>query len=207
MTSGNRPTTFLTSAIGRSKARSRGLGRGGFGEVYYAPTAARKSPAGPRAISTWSGVASQCLNLKHRTSSPFTTLQRSRRKLIVMEYMAGDSLQDRLRNNGPMPDEAIHWMSGNSWRSTTCTKARPPPRSRRATSCQATGEVGDYGLSKFTDSRQSSDGKRSALSTTWAPEISTGHYGRASTSTRRASFEMRLAMSPDGESAGETLNI
>src|SRR5688572_29634726 len=97
----------------------RGLGRGGFGEVYYALSDGGKEVALKliqRHLDVELRGVSQCLNLKNSNLVSLFDVRNTEKgeNWIVMEHMAGPSLQEKLSNaDGPMPyEEAMHWLSG-----------------------------------------------------------------------------------------------
>ena len=76
----------------------RGIGRGGFGEVYFATTDGGQG-VGPQArrTPTWRSscaACSQCLNLKHPHLVTLFDLRTDARgqRWVIMEYVSGESL-------------------------------------------------------------------------------------------------------------------
>src|ERR1700676_1118539 len=97
----------------------RGIGRGGFGEVYYAVSDAGKEVALKlvcRNLEIELRGVTQCLNLKHpHLLSLFDIRQDERdQSWIVMEYIVGDSLEKVLaaHPHGMPIDDALFWMQG-----------------------------------------------------------------------------------------------
>src|SRR6187431_2148459 len=97
----------------------RGIGRGGFGEVYFATTDAGKELAHKhveRNLEVELRGASQCLNLKHPNLIDLYDIRYDDHgdAWIVMEYVAGPSLKDVLdRNpNGLPKDQVEFWFRG-----------------------------------------------------------------------------------------------
>ena len=97
----------------------RGIGIGGFGEVYFAVSQAGKEVALKRIQRNLEielrGV-SQCLNLKHpNLISLYDICQDSeKRSWVVMEYVAGDNMRQYLDDNpgGLAPGEVDRWLRG-----------------------------------------------------------------------------------------------
>src|SRR5262245_64653071 len=97
----------------------RGIGHGGFGEVYYTTSDAGKEVALKLIRRNWDvelrGVT-QCLNLKHPNLLALYDVRQDERadNWVVMELMSGESLEDLLaRNPNGLPlDEALAWIHG-----------------------------------------------------------------------------------------------
>src|SRR6478672_7899130 len=98
----------------------RGLGRGGFGEVYLAVSDAGKEVAlklVQRHLDIELRGVGQCLNLKHPHLVDIYDIRTTERdNWIVMEYMAGESLDQVLvRHPQGMPEqEVVAWLQGLS---------------------------------------------------------------------------------------------
>src|SRR6478736_8847304 len=97
----------------------RGIGRGGFGEVYFATSDAGKELALKhieRNLEVELRGVSQCLNLKHVNLIDLFDIRYDEQgeAWVVMEYIAGASLKDVIdRNPNGLPhDEVEHWFRG-----------------------------------------------------------------------------------------------
>src|SRR5262245_43000612 len=97
----------------------RGIGRGGFGEVYYAVSDAGKEVALKRIFQNVEielrGI-SQCLNLKHQNLVHLFDLRTDANgdHWVVMEYVAGESLGAILGRSphGVGSELARQWFAG-----------------------------------------------------------------------------------------------
>src|SRR5271165_4932007 len=96
----------------------RGVGRGGFGEVYFAVSDGGKEVAlkllrGPQPDVELRGVA-QCLNLKHPNLVDLFDLRTDGRgdHWVVMEYITGETLSTVLTRHpkGVQPVLAREWF-------------------------------------------------------------------------------------------------
>src|SRR5579871_5980626 len=97
----------------------RGIGRGGFGEVYYAVSDAGKEVALKlirRHLDVELRGITHCLNLKHPNLMTLYDVRQDDEgnTWVVMEYMAGQSLADVLQQHpkGLAPAEACQWLRG-----------------------------------------------------------------------------------------------
>ena len=112
-TSGDRPLEGYTI--------KRGVGHGGFGEVYYAVSDGGKEVAlklVQHNLEVELRGVGQCLNVKHANLVALYDVKNDGdgECWIVMEYMAGTSL-DRLIDEHPTgmpPEEATRWLRGIS---------------------------------------------------------------------------------------------
>src|SRR5262245_25847382 len=97
----------------------RGIGHGGFGEVYYATSDAGKEVALKLIRRNWDvelrGVT-QCLNLKHPNLLSLYDVRQDTQgdNWVVMELMSGESLEDVIaRHPDGLPEaEALVWIHG-----------------------------------------------------------------------------------------------
>lgn len=197
----------------------RGLGWGGFGEVYYALSDSGKEVALKlvrRHLEIEIRGVKQCINLKSPHLITIYDVKENERgeNWIVMEYVAGASLQQRLGQcNGALPfDETILWLKGIAVGVDYLHRNGIVHRDLKPGNIFREGDVakiGDYGLSKFISvSRRSNQTQSVGTVHYMAPEISTGNYGRSVDvySTAVMAFEMLSGEVPfDGETPGEVL--
>ncbi len=197
----------------------RGLGRGGFGEVYYAVSEAGKDVALKLVRRNFDvelrGVG-HCLNLKHPHLLALHDIKRDAEDNIwvVMEYIAGESLEDRLARapQGLPPEEACQWARGAAAGLAYLHDHGIVHRDLKPGNVfvdEGIVKLGDYGLSKYISCGRRS-GQTDSVGTVhyMAPEVANGRYGKQidiyalgvlihETLTGRAPFE--------GESVGEVL--
>ncbi len=197
----------------------RGIGRGGFGEVYFALSDGGKEVAlklvrGDCAVEL-RGVA-QCLNLKHPNLVALYDLRRDAQGCpwVVMEYVAGEPLNVVLsRHPDGLPRElAREWFLGMA-RAVGCLHdhgiVHRDLKPGNVFLENGVVKVGDYGLSKSMAASQRTAQTQSVGTVHYmAPEISTGNYNKQ-IDTYAAGimlYEMLTGCVPfDGESAGEIL--
>src|SRR6185437_982512 len=197
----------------------RGIGRGGFGEVYFAVSDGGKEVAlklvrGDTQIEL-RGVA-QCLNLKHPNLVNLYDLRTDSQgdHWVVMEYIAGEPLNVVLgRHPGGLPRElAREWFLGLARAVAYLHDHGIVHRDLKPGNVfleNGTVKVGDYGLSKSIGTSQRTAQTHSVGTVHYmAPEISTGNYGKQ-VDTYAAGiilYEMLTGRVPfDGESSGEIL--
>ena len=167
----------------------RGIGRGGFGEVYFAATDAGKELAlkhVERNLEVELRGASQCLNLKHPNLIDLYDIRYDDHgdAWIVMEYVAGFSLKDVLdRNPNGLPrDQVEFWFRGISAGTAYLHDHGLIHRDLKPGNIfedQGYVKVGDYGLSKFIScSRRSGQTESVGTFHYMAPEIGKGVYGK-----------------------------
>src|SRR5215471_2731193 len=197
----------------------RGIGRGGFGEVYFAVSdggkeAALKLVRGDTQIEL-RGVA-QCLNLKHPNLVNLYDLRGDNQgdHWVVMEYVSGEPLNVVLgRHPGGLPRElAREWFLGLARAVGYLHDHGIVHRDLKPANVfieNGTVKVGDYGLSKSISTSQRTAQTQSVGTVHYmAPEISTGNYNKQ-IDTYAAGvilYEMITGRVPfDGESAGEIL--
>src|SRR5262249_39092814 len=97
----------------------RGVGRGGFGEVYYAVSDAGKEVALKlirRNLDVELRGVTHCLNLKHPYLLSLYDVKQDEQDntWVIMEYVSGESLEDVIQRHphGLPPEEALAWMRG-----------------------------------------------------------------------------------------------
>lgn len=197
----------------------RGVGWGGFGEVYFAVSDGGKDVALKlvrRHLDVELRGVRQCINLKSPNLVNIFDVKETPRgeNWIVMEFVQGPSLHDRLKDAGGALaySETREWLSGIAvgvdylHRSGIVHRDLKPGNIFRD---DAIVKIGDYGLSKFLSvSRRSNQTQSVGTVHYMAPEISTGNYGRGVDiySTAVIAFEMLSGDVPfDGETPGEVL--
>ena len=197
----------------------RGVGRGGFGEVYFAVSDGGKE-VGLKLVRGDSqielrGVA-QCINLKHPNLVSIYDLRTDSQgdRWVVMEYVAGEPLNVvLLRHPQGLPRElAREWFMGLA-RAVGCLHDHGivhrdlKPANVFIENGQV--KVGDYGLSKSLSGSQRTANTQSIGTVHYmAPEISTGNYNKQVDvyAAGVIFYEMLTGHVPfDGESAGEIL--
>ncbi len=170
-------------------AIKRGIGAGGFGDVYYAISDAGKEVALKRIqrnLDVELRGVSQCLNLKHPNLVSLYDIRYDdgEQAWVVMEYVAGESLQDVIeRNPNGMPeDEVESWFEGIVDGVTYLHEHGIVHRDLKPGNIfldQGTVKIGDYGLSKFIScSRRSGQTESVGTFHYMAPEIGLGRYGK-----------------------------
>jgi hypothetical protein len=197
----------------------RGIGQGGFGEVYYALSDAGKEVAlklvrGNQDVEL-RGMQ-HCLNLKHPNLVTLYDIRKGAdgEVWVVMEYVAGDNLSDLLHQHphGLPLDlaqkiftdlaKAVGYLHENG---IVHRDLKPANIFLE----KGVVKVGDYGLAKSISGSQKSPQTQSVGTVHYmAPEISTGNYGKQIDVYAAAVilFEMVTGRPPfDGETAGEIL--
>ena len=167
----------------------RGVGIGGFGDVYFAVTDAGKEVALKRVQRNMDvevrGV-SQCLNLKHQNLISLHDLKYDDegQAWVVMEFIPGESLKDVVeRNPNGMPrDEVEHWFRGIAAGVSYLHDRGIVHRDLKPGNIfddEGLVKIGDYGLSKFISaSRRSGQTESVGTFHYMAPEIGRGIYGK-----------------------------
>ena len=197
----------------------RGIGHGGFGEVYYAVSDGGKEVALKlvrRNLDIELRGVMQCLNLKHpNLVSLFDIRQDGQEETwVVMEYVNGQSLQDVLANNpnGMPMTQVLHWMHGMCAGVAYLHDHGIVHRDIKPGNVfleDAIVKIGDYGLSKFISCSRRS-GHTGSVGTVhyMAPEVANGRYGKEVDiyALGVVLYEMITGHVPfDGESLGEVL--
>jgi arginine exporter protein ArgO len=169
----------------------RGIGIGGFGEVYFALSDAGKEVALKRIQRNLDvelrGVR-QCLNLKHVNLISLWDIRTNDHgeSWVVMEYVPGDSLRDVIeRHPQGMPrDLTREWFDAIAAGVTYLHDRGIVHRDLKPGNIfrdddEQVIKIGDYGLSKFI-SCSNRDGQTESVGTFhyMAPEIGKGVYGK-----------------------------
>jgi eukaryotic-like serine/threonine-protein kinase len=197
----------------------RGIGRGGFGEVYYGLSDGGKEVAlklvqGNLDIEL-RGM-SQCLNFKHPNLVGLYDMRTDGHgdHWVVMEYVSGETLNTVLcrHPSGVAPELAQQWFSGLAAAVSYLHDHGIVHRDLKPGNIfveSGSVKVGDYGLCKFISGSQRTAQTQSVGTVHYmAPEISTGNYNKQIDiyAAGVILYEMLTGHVPfDGESAGEIL--
>lgn len=198
----------------------RGIGRGGFGEVYYAVSDGGKEVAlklvrGQNLDVEMRGMA-QCLNIKHANLLHLYDLRTDEQgnSWVLMEYVNGEPLGVVLNRHpkGLPADLARQWIVAIA-RAVGCLHdhgiVHRDLKPANVFVEDGAVKVGDYGLSKFMSSSQHIAQTQSVGTVHYmAPEISSGNYNKQIDiyAAGVILYEMLTGQVPfDGESAGEIL--
>ena len=167
----------------------RGIGGGGFGEVYYAVSDAGKEVALKRVqrhLQVELRGVQQCLNLKHSNLLHLFDVRQDDQDeaWVVMEYIVGESLRDLLERNpeGLSTRDVDHWLDGMLGGVAHLHDRGIVHRDLKPGNIFCDSgviKVGDYGLSKFISCSHRS-GQTESVGTVhyMAPEIGRGNYGK-----------------------------
>jgi len=197
----------------------RGVGQGGFGEVYYATSDGGKEVALKlirRNLDVELRGVSQCLNLKHPNLVALfdTRVDAHGDSWVVMEYVPGESLEEEIHRHPkglPLP-EALSWFHGIAAgvgylhdRGIVHRDLKPG----NIFNDEGVVKIGDYGLSKFISASRRS-GQTESVGTVhyMAPEIANGRYGKEIDiyALGIILYELLTGQVPfEGESVGEVL--
>lgn len=210
----------------------RGIGMGGFGEVYFAISRAGKEVALKRIqrnLDVELRGVSHCLNLKHNHLVSLHDICRDDddQAWVVMEYVAGKNLREVLDEadsaRGFVPqvpsmetglpiDEVRHWFSGMAAGVAHLHSAGLVHRDLKPGNLfddNGIVKVGDYGLSKFIATSHRGGHTESVGTFHYmAPEIGRGQYGREIDIYAMGIilFELLTGMTPfNGESPQEII--
>lgn len=197
----------------------RGLGRGGFGEVYEAVSDAGKQVAVKlvqRHLNVELRGVRQCLNLKHPNLVSLYDICQAPNgdHWIIMEYVAGETLDHAIaRHPGGMPEaEVLAWFHGMATGVAYLHDQGLVHRDLKPANLFNDGgtvKIGDYGLSKFISASRRS-GQTDSIGTVHyvAPEMANGRYGMEVDQYALGIifYEMLTGRVPfDGQSTGEIL--
>lgn len=197
----------------------RGIGRGGFGEVYYATSDGGKEVALKlirRNLDVELRGVSHCLNLKHPNLLALYDVRSDPDgdTWVVMEFVGGDSLEDVVaRHPQGIPAElALEWFRGIARGVEYLHDHGIVHRDLKPAnvfSDEGGIKIGDYGLSKFISTSRRS-GQTESVGTVhyMAPEVANGRYGREIDvyALGVMLYEMLTGHVPfEGESIGEVL--
>jgi hypothetical protein len=198
----------------------RGVGKGGFGEVYFALSDGGKEVAlkllkGDQADIELRGIR-QCLNLKHQNLVALFDVKADLHgePWIIMEYVAGETLNAILnRHPKGLPIELVQsWFPALGRAVGYLHDHGIVHRDLKPANIfleQGLLKVGDYGLSKSMSSSHRS-AQTSSVGTVhyMAPEIASGNYDKSVDIYAQGVllFEMLTGTPPfDGESAQEVM--
>jgi hypothetical protein len=209
--SGSRPLSGYTI--------KRGVGRGGFGEVYYAVSDGGKEVALKlirRNLDVELRGVSHCLNLKHPNLVGLHDIRRDEHddSWVVMEYVGGECLEEIVaRNPDGMPiPEVLAWIHGIGAGVAYLHDRGIVHRDLKPGNIfcdEGIVKIGDYGLSKFISASRRS-GQTESVGTVhyMAPEVANGRYGKEIDiyALGIMLYEMLTGHVPfEGESVGEVL--
>ncbi len=167
----------------------RGLGLGGFGEVYFAVTDSGKEVALKRIhrnLDIEFRGAQQCLNLRHPNLVGLYDIrpEDDEQGWIVMEYIAGESLKETLdRSPSGLPEEEVLQYFGQIGAAVGYLHDQGiVHRDLKPANIfleHGLVKIGDYGLSKFISaSRRAGQTESVGTFHYMAPEIGKGDYGK-----------------------------
>lgn len=167
----------------------RGVGIGGFGEVYFAQSDAGKEVALKRIqrnLDVEIRGVTQCLNLKHPNLIAIHDIKHDEagQGWIVMEFVSGESLKEVIERHphGMPSDQLQHWFLGMATGVAYLHDHGIVHRDLKPANVfddEGVVKLGDYGLSKFIScSRRSGQTESVGTFHYMAPEIGKGVYGK-----------------------------
>ncbi len=197
----------------------RGVGQGGFGEVYYALSDGGKEVALKlvrRNMSIEVRGVKQCLNLKHPNLIDLYDIKTddADNTWVVMEFVSGECMEDVVESHpeGLSEDEALRWMHGVCAGVAYLHDQGIVHRDLKPGNIfcdEGIVKIGDYGLSKFISASRRS-GQTESVGTVhyMAPEVANGRYGKEIDiyALGIMLYELITGRVPfEGESVGEVL--
>ena len=169
----------------------RGIGIGGFGEVYFALSDAGKEVALKRIqrnLDVELRGVQNCLNLKHPNLISLWDIRTDAvgGSWVVMEYVPGPSLQDivEVSENGMPGHQIERWFASIAsaveyLHNRGIVHRDLKPGNIFLDEDEGSIKIGDYGLSKLISSGQSSHQTQTVGTFHYmAPEIGKGNYGK-----------------------------
>lgn len=167
----------------------RGIGTGGFGEVYFAISDAGKEVALKRVqrhLDVEMRGVRQCLNLRHPNLLALYDIRQDDKghTWVIMEYMGDSNLQSIMEQHphGLPHEEVKRWLNGIAQGLDALHDHGIVHRDLKpANIFMDSGfvKIGDYGLSKFIScSRRSGHTESVGTFHYMAPEIGLGSYGK-----------------------------
>lgn len=197
----------------------RGLGHGGFGEVYYATSDAGKEVALKlirRNLEVELRGIRHCLNLKHPNLLSVFDIREDDQgdKWVVMEYISGQCLESVIdaHPQGLPVEQALAWIHGIGAAVAYLHDHGIVHRDLKPGNIfadEGVVKVGDYGLSKFIScSRRSGQTESVGTVHYMAPEVANGRYGKEIDvyALGVILYELLTGHVPfEGESVGEVL--
>ena len=198
----------------------RAIGRGGFGEVYYATSDAGKEVAlklVTRNLEVERRGVEQCMNLKSPHLIAIHDLRETKQgdTFVVMEYVSGQSLAAILaaHPDGLPKAEIRTWLKGLVAGVAYLHDHGIVHRDLKPANLfmeEGVVKIGDYGLAKAVANSRGESGHSECVGTChyMAPETSTGKYHRPIDiyAIGIILYEMVTGRVPfDGESVGEVL--
>ncbi len=197
----------------------RGVGHGGFGEVYFAVSEAGKEVALKlirRNLDVELRGMRHCLNLKHPNLLTIYDIRRDERDdtWVIMEYVSGHRLDEVIAAHpqGMPPDQVLAWFFGIASGVAYLHDHGIVHRDLKPGNIfcdEGIVKLGDYGLAKFIScSRRSGQTESVGTVHYMAPEIANGRYGKEIDiyALGVILYEMLTGRVPfEGESVGEVL--
>ncbi|MEC8473534.1 MAG: serine/threonine-protein kinase [Planctomycetota bacterium] len=165
----------------------RGIGRGGFGEVYFAVSDAGKEVAlksVQRNLDIELRGVTNCLNLKHPNLVALHDICKDQRQQpwVIMEYVGGPNLRQVIEQSpGGLPLHKVqHWITGAIAGVKHLHQAGVVHRDLKPENIfddKGIVKVGDYGLSTVIQPAQEKGTEGVGTVHYMAPEVGRGEYG------------------------------